>query len=192
MQSTMQDVLLTVAAILRFCEFRARRPRTVTTATGDGYRHATYREVGRQAAQPPTRCAGSVSRATTGSRPSCGTTRNTWRPTSRCRRWVRCCTLNIRLFPEAGSVRRPRGRGPVVIVILTGADPQRRCAQDGDRAHRVAVGAGDLRTVPAVRQRTWCATTTSPPPRSEPVRLAGDRREIRCGNVLHQRNHRTS
>ena len=25
--------------------------RTVTTATGDGYRHATYREVGRQAAR---------------------------------------------------------------------------------------------------------------------------------------------
>ena len=50
MQSTMQDVPLTVAAILRYAS-TVHGDRTVTTATGDGYRHATYREVGRQAAR---------------------------------------------------------------------------------------------------------------------------------------------
>ena len=91
MHSTMQQFPLTVAAILRYA-VTVHGDRTVTTATGDGYRHATYREVGQQAA----RLANALRRlgvtATSGWPPSCGTTRNTWRPTSRCRRWARCCT----------------------------------------------------------------------------------------------------
>src|SRR5690348_3818004 len=51
MQSTMQNFPLTVAAILRYAA-TVHGDRTVTTATGDGgYRHATYREVGQQAAR---------------------------------------------------------------------------------------------------------------------------------------------
>src|SRR5881628_3796134 len=48
MQSTMQDVPLTVTTIMRYaCEVNGDR--TVTTATGDGgYRTATYRELGEQ------------------------------------------------------------------------------------------------------------------------------------------------
>ena len=48
MQSTMQDVPLTVTTIMRYaCEVNGDR--TVTTATGDGgYRTATYRELGDQ------------------------------------------------------------------------------------------------------------------------------------------------
>ena len=50
MQSTMQNSPLTVAEILRYA-VDVHGDRTVSTATGDGFRHATYREVGRRAAQ---------------------------------------------------------------------------------------------------------------------------------------------
>jgi fatty-acyl-CoA synthase len=50
MYSTMQDFPLTITAILRHgCGIHGAR--TVTTATGTGYRHSSYREVGQQAAQ---------------------------------------------------------------------------------------------------------------------------------------------
>src|SRR6516162_10658761 len=50
MDSTMQDFPLTVAAIMRHgCDIHGAR--TVTTATGDGYRQTTYRELGQQGAQ---------------------------------------------------------------------------------------------------------------------------------------------
>jgi fatty-acyl-CoA synthase len=47
MYSTMQNVPLTVTAIMKHaCSVHGDR--TVTTATSDGYRHATYREIGEQ------------------------------------------------------------------------------------------------------------------------------------------------
>ena len=50
MYSTMQDFPLTIAAIMRHgCGVHGAR--TVTTATGAGYRQSSYREVGQQAAQ---------------------------------------------------------------------------------------------------------------------------------------------
>src|SRR6201998_490467 len=50
MDSTMQDFPLTIAAIMRHgCGLHG--PRTVTTATADGYRQTSYRELGQQAAQ---------------------------------------------------------------------------------------------------------------------------------------------
>jgi fatty-acyl-CoA synthase len=51
MKSTMQDVPLSIAAIMRYaCEVNGRR--TVTTATGDGrHRTLTYRELGQQVAR---------------------------------------------------------------------------------------------------------------------------------------------
>ncbi|MFZ1176453.1 MAG: long-chain fatty acid--CoA ligase [Mycobacterium sp.] len=50
MDSTMQDFPLTITAIMRHgCGVHAAR--TVTTATGAGYRHSSYRELGQQAAQ---------------------------------------------------------------------------------------------------------------------------------------------
>src|SRR5246500_3470906 len=50
MDSTMQDFPLTIAAIMRHgCGLHGAR--TVTTATADGYRRTSYREVGEQAAQ---------------------------------------------------------------------------------------------------------------------------------------------
>jgi fatty-acyl-CoA synthase len=50
MDGTMQDFPLTITAIMRHgCGVHGDR--TVTTATGDGYRHTSYREVGQQAAQ---------------------------------------------------------------------------------------------------------------------------------------------
>jgi len=50
MDSTMQDFPLTITAIMRHgCGVHGAR--TVTTATGDGYRHTSYRELGQRAAQ---------------------------------------------------------------------------------------------------------------------------------------------
>jgi len=50
MDSTMQDFPLTITAIMRHgCGVHGAR--TVTTATGDGYRHTNYRELGQRAAQ---------------------------------------------------------------------------------------------------------------------------------------------
>jgi fatty-acyl-CoA synthase len=50
MDSTMQDVPLTITAIMRHaCTMHGDR--TVTTATGDGYRHTTVGEVGEEAAR---------------------------------------------------------------------------------------------------------------------------------------------
>ena len=50
MQSTMPITPLTVAEILRYA-VTVHGDRVVTTATGDGFRHATYREVGKRAAR---------------------------------------------------------------------------------------------------------------------------------------------
>jgi fatty-acyl-CoA synthase len=50
MHSTMQDFPLTVTAILRHA-VSVHGDRTVTTATGGGFRHATYRQVGADAAR---------------------------------------------------------------------------------------------------------------------------------------------
>ncbi len=50
MDSTMQDVPLTITTIMRYA-CTVHGDRTVTTATGDGYRHITYRELGEQAAR---------------------------------------------------------------------------------------------------------------------------------------------
>ena len=48
MDSTMQDVPLTITTIMRYA-CTVHGDRRVTTATGDGYRHLTYRELGEQA-----------------------------------------------------------------------------------------------------------------------------------------------
>ncbi|OHV00365.1 long-chain fatty acid--CoA ligase [Mycobacterium talmoniae] len=50
MYSTMQNVPLTITAILNHAT-AVHGARTVTTATGDGYRRCTYRELGQQVAQ---------------------------------------------------------------------------------------------------------------------------------------------
>jgi fatty-acyl-CoA synthase len=50
MYSTMQNYPLTITAILRYAT-GVHGARTVTTATGDGYRSHTYRELGQQVAQ---------------------------------------------------------------------------------------------------------------------------------------------
>src|ERR1700746_93421 len=50
MDGTMQDFPLTITAIMRHgCGVHGAR--TVTTATGDGYRQTSYRELGQQAAR---------------------------------------------------------------------------------------------------------------------------------------------
>ena len=76
MDSTMQDVPLTIASIMRYA-CGVHGDRRVTTATGDGYRHTTVTAIGEQAA----RLANALRRiGITGDRAwrrSCGTTPNT-------------------------------------------------------------------------------------------------------------------
>ena len=50
MESTMQDFPLTITTIMRYA-CTVHGDRKVTTATGDGYRHLSYRELGEQAAR---------------------------------------------------------------------------------------------------------------------------------------------
>ena len=50
MDSTMQNYPLTITTIMRYA-CGVHGDRTVTTATGNGYRHTTYRDVGEQAAR---------------------------------------------------------------------------------------------------------------------------------------------
>ena len=100
MQSTMQHSPLTVAAILRYA-VSVHGDRTVTTATGDGYRQATYREVGRQAA----RLANALRRLGIDGDQRVATFM--WNNTEHLEAYVAIPsmgavlhTLNIRLFPE--------------------------------------------------------------------------------------------
>src|ERR1700731_2949391 len=145
MDSTMQDFPLTVAAIMRHgCGVHGAR--TVTTATGDGYRQATYRELGEQAAQ----LANALRRlgitgdqrvatfmwnnlehlATYLAVPSMGAVLH---------------TLNIRLFPEQIAYVANEAEDQVVIVDMSLAKLLGPILPNLDTVHTViAVGDGDL------------------------------------------------
>ena len=150
MDSTMQDFPLTITAIMRHaCGVHGAR--TITTATGDGYRHTTYRELGQQVAQ----LANALRRlgvtgdqrvatfmwnnaehlATYLAAPSMGAVLH---------------TLNIRLFPEQVAYVANEAEDQVVLVdmslaqyrILTmiGSSPQRA----GRLAQRAALSKSTL------------------------------------------------
>src|ERR1700753_2039412 len=119
MDSTMQDFPLTTTAIMRHgCTVHGAR--TVTTATDDGYRHTTYRELGEQAAQLakawPRRGITGAQRVATFmwnnaehlavylAAPSMGAVLH---------------TLNIRLFPEQIAFVANEAEDQVVLVDLS-------------------------------------------------------------------------
>jgi acyl-CoA synthetase (AMP-forming)/AMP-acid ligase II len=144
MYSTMQDFPLTITAILRHgCGIHGAR--TVTTATGAGYRHSSYRELGEQAAQ----LANALRRlGVTGDQrvatfmwnnaehlatylavPSMGSVLH---------------TLNIRLFPEQIAYVANEAEDRVVVVDLSLAKLLAPVLPKLDTVHTViAVGEGD-------------------------------------------------
>ncbi|OBF19992.1 long-chain fatty acid--CoA ligase [Mycobacterium sp. ACS4331] len=146
MDSTMQEFPLTVAAILRYAE-TVHGDRIVTTATGDGgYRHATYREVARDAA----RLANGLRKlGITGDQrvatfmwnnqehlvaylavPSMGAVLH---------------TLNIRLFPEQIEFIAYEAEDQVVIADVSLAKLLGPVLRSMETVHTViAVGDGDL------------------------------------------------
>ena len=91
MRSTMMDVPLTVTGIMRYGT-ALYGGREVVTCTGDGTRRQTYAETATRAA----RLAHALRALGIDGDERVGTLMwnngDTWRPTSRSRRWVRSCT----------------------------------------------------------------------------------------------------
>ncbi|WP_445163843.1 long-chain fatty acid--CoA ligase [Mycobacterium sp. Dal123C01] len=144
MDGTMQDFPLTITAIMRHaCGVHGAR--TITTATGDGYRHTTYRELGQQVAQ----LANALRRlgvtgdqrvatfmwnnaehlATYLAAPSMGAVLH---------------TLNIRLFPEQVAYVANEAEDQVVLVDMSLAKVLAPILPNLETVHTViAVGDGD-------------------------------------------------
>jgi fatty-acyl-CoA synthase len=145
MQSTMQNFPLTVAAILRYA-VGVHGDRTVTTATGDGYRHATYREVGQHAA----RLANALRRLGVEGDDRVATFM--WNNQEHLEAYVAVPsmgavlhTLNIRLFPEQIEFVAYEAEDRVVIADLSLAPILAPVLSKMETVHTViAVGSGDL------------------------------------------------
>jgi fatty-acyl-CoA synthase len=145
MDSTMQNRPLTVAEILRYA-VKVHGDRTVTTATGDGFRHATYREVGKQAA----RLANALRRLGIDSDQRVATFM--WNNQEHLEAYVAVPsmgavlhTLNIRLFPEQIEFVAYEAEDRVVIADISLASILGPVLPQMETVHTViVVGAGDL------------------------------------------------
>jgi len=145
MDSTMQNRPLTVAEILRYA-VSVHGDRTVTTATGDGFRHATYREVGKQAA----RLANALRRLGIDSDQRVATFM--WNNQEHLEAYVAVPsmgavlhTLNIRLFPEQIEFVAAEADDRVVIADISLASILGPVLPQMETVHTViVVGAGDL------------------------------------------------
>ncbi len=154
MQSTMQNSPLTIAAILRYAT-GVHADRTVTTATGDGFRSSTYRELGRQAARLANALRGlgidGDQRVAT----------FMWNNTEHLEAYVAVPsmgavlhTLNIRLFPEQIEFVAYEAEDQVVIADLSLTPVLAPVLPKLETVHTViAVGAGDLAPLEASGKR---------------------------------------
>src|ERR1700755_1476477 len=145
MDSTMQDFPLTIDAIMRYaCGVHGAR--TVTTATGAGYRHTTYREVGQHAAQLANALRGL---GITGDQ-RVGTFM--WNNTEHLTAYLTVPsmgavlhTLNIRLFPEQIAYVANEAEDQVVLVDMSLAKLLAPILPNLETVHTViAVGDGDI------------------------------------------------
>jgi fatty-acyl-CoA synthase len=145
MDSTMQDFPLTIAAILRHaCGVHGAR--TATTATGDGYRQISYREVGQQAAQ----LANALRRIGVTGDQRVGTFM--WNNAEHLTAYLAVPamgavlhTLNIRLFPDQIVYVANEAEDRVVVVDGSLAELLGPILPKLDTVHTViAVGEGDL------------------------------------------------
>ena len=145
MLSTMQNSALTVSEILRYA-VDVHGDRTVTTATGDGFRHATYRQVGQQAA----RLANALRRLGIDGDQRVATFM--WNNQEHLEAYVAVPsmgavlhTLNIRLFPEQIEFVAYEAEDRVVIVDMSLVGILAPVLPKMETVHTViAVGAGDL------------------------------------------------
>ena len=143
--STMQKHPLTVGAILRYA-VSVHGDRTVTTATGDGFRHATYREVGARAA----RLAHALRRLGIDGDQRVATFM--WNNQEHLEAYVAVPsmgavlhTLNIRLFPEQIEFVAYEAEDQVVIADLSLSPVLAPVLPKMETVHTViAVGAGDI------------------------------------------------
>src|ERR1700749_4174846 len=145
MDSTMQDFPLTIGAIMRHgCGVHGAR--TVTTATGDGYRRSSYRELGQQVAQ----LANALRRLGITGDQRVGTFM--WNNAEHLAAYLAIPsmgavlhTLNIRLFPEQIAYVANEAEDRVVLVDLSLAKLLTPILADLDTVHTViVVGEGDL------------------------------------------------
>src|ERR1700722_19422868 len=141
----MQDFPLTIASIMRHaCGIHGAR--TATTATGDGYRHISYREIGQQAAQ----LANALRRIGITGDQRVGTFM--WNNAEHLTAYLAVPsmgavlhTLNIRLFPEQIAYVANEAEDQVVIVDMSLAKLLGPIVPNLDTVHTViAVGDGDL------------------------------------------------
>lgn len=145
MRSTMQDYSLTISAILRHA-VAVHGDRTVTTATGEGYRHTTYREVGAQAAR-----LANVLR-TVGIEGDDRVATFMWNNQEHLEAYVAVPsmgavlhTLNIRLFPDQIEFVANEAEDRVVIADVSLASVLAPVLPRMTTVHTViAVGSGDL------------------------------------------------
>lgn len=141
----MQDYSLTIGAILRHA-VTVHGDRTVTTATGAGYRHATYREVGGRAA----RLANAL--RTLGIDGDDRVATFMWNNQEHLEAYMAVPsmgavlhTLNIRLFPEQIEFVAYEAEDRVVIADLSLAPVLAPVLPRMETVHTViAVGPGDL------------------------------------------------
>jgi len=150
----MQQSPLTVSAILRYA-VGVHGDRTVTTATGDGFRHTTYRELGRQAG----RLANALRRIGVDGDQRVATFM--WNNAEHLEAYVAVPsmgavlhTLNIRLFPEQIEFVAYEAEDRVVIADLSLAGVLAPVLPRMETVHTViAVGSGDLGPLEASGKR---------------------------------------
>ena len=145
MDSTMQDVPLTITTIMRYA-CTVHGDRRVTTATGDGYRHITYRELGEQAA----RLANALRRiGITGDQ---RVATFMWNNAEHLAAYVAIPsmgavmhTLNIRLSPEQIAFIANEAEDQVIIANMSAASQLATVLPSLETVHTViAVGDGDV------------------------------------------------
>ncbi len=145
MDSTMQGFPLTITAILRHAS-GVHGARGVTTATGSGYRHSSYAELGQQAAQ----LANALRRVGVSGDQRVATFM--WNNAEHLAAYLAVPamgavlhTLNIRLFPEQIVYVANEAEDQVVLVDLSLVKLLTPILADLDTVHTViAVGEGDL------------------------------------------------
>jgi fatty-acyl-CoA synthase len=150
MQSTMQDFPLTIAAILRHA-VTVHGDRTVTTATGNGFRYASYREVGAEAG----RLANALRRLGISGDERVATFM--WNNQEHLAVYLAAPsmgavlhTLNIRLSAEQIAFVANEAQDHVVVVDMSLADQLAAVLPSLDTVHTViAVGDGDLAALSA-------------------------------------------
>jgi fatty-acyl-CoA synthase len=145
MYSTMQSFPLTITAILRHAS-GVHGARRVSTATGSGYRHSSYAELGQQAAQ----LANALRRVGVSGDQRVATFM--WNNTEHLAAYLAVPamgavlhTLNIRLFPEQIVYVANEAEDQVVLVDASLVKPLAPILADLDTVHTViAAGEGDV------------------------------------------------